>query len=681
MAELVALVNSAESVSAAVQNGADAVCVRISSPVSHGLSAEEFYGAGEFCRVRGVKIYADVDGFVSDESLSGTVAAIKNAWLSGADGIRVSDIGLVLSLRRALPDTPIHLSGKMNIHSPDGVRIAEAMGVSRVALSPELPASEIKNILIDASVEIELLTHGFLCPSYGGQCYLGAFSGDGSGRGQCSRECLSEYNTGTRNIYPFSMKDCCLAGYIEELSKVSAFLIDGTDRRPEYIAVLTSLYSRALQIGKLPSDDELNLLQSIQPVGLTDGYISGKKNDMFSPVSPLPDDSSPFLTAIRRGYLRREFQRVTVTFSAEVELGGPLRLAVQDDLGNIAVGEGGKSELAFHRELTQTMLQTELFKTAGTPFLCQNVRCKIQKGISLSQQDIAYVRDKVLAELMEKRKALSARSTGDFTVFPKIDNSPELPVLTVSVLHADQLSQQLLELAPPVVYVPLEEIYGNEDKIRQFTNTPGISVCAVLPCTIYEGETEEVKDMLVKAKSMGVTDVLVENIGHIMFVRQMGFNVRGGSGLNALSSGSLVALRSFKLSSVTLSTELSREEISKISKYVPSELVVYGRLPLMVTDNCIVRNITGTCSCDSFSGIADSTGMIMPLIKSHDCRNTLYSSKKLFLGRMSGEYMNSGLWGVRLAFTTENPRECAAITERFLGMGTFEPTAYTRGNF
>jgi putative protease len=370
-----------------------------------------------------------------------------------------------------------------------------------------------------------------------------------------------------------------------------------------------------------------------------------------------------------------------VTFSAEVELGGPLRLAVQDDLGNIAVGEGGKSELAFHRELTQTMLQTELFKTAGTPFLCQNVRCKIQKGISLSQQDIAYVRDKVLAELMEKRKALSARSTGDFTVFPKIDNSPELPVLTVSVLHADQLSQQLLELAPPVVYVPLEEIYGNEDKIRQFTNTPGISVCAVLPCTIYEGETEEVKDMLVKAKSMGVTDVLVENIGHIMFVRQMGFNVRGGSGLNALSSGSLVALRSFKLSSVTLSTELSREEISKISKYVPSELVVYGRLPLMVTDNCIVRNITGTCSCDSFSGIADSTGMIMPLIKSHDCRNTLYSSKKLFLGRMSGEYMNSGLWGVRLAFTTENPRECAAITERFLGMGTFEPTAYTRGNF
>lgn len=682
-AELISFVNTAEGVSAAVQNGADAVMVSLAAGSISGLSAAEFSGAAEFCRIRGVKIYAEFGAAVADSEVPSAVAALSDAWVSGADGIVLCDMGLLLSLRRALPETPIHLSGKLGIHSFDGIQAATAMGASRVILPQGLSLEDIESIAAASPLELAMTVHGFICPAGDRGCIFSAFSdGTSALRSRCSRECLKEYATGTKLQNPFTMKELCLAYKVSELSAagVSAFILDGTDRKPEYIAMLTSIYSSVVKLQKKPTEDELSVLGEIEPNnGFTEGALGD--GDVFSSPVPSAGDNSALLSTIRRSYLRREFQRVPVSFVADISLSGPLRLAVTDDRGNFASGEAGKSELAFHRELTQTSLQTELYKTGGTPFYCESVRCRVPKGLTIKSEVISSLRDKLLAELMEQRKPLGVRSVGAPFVLKKKENSSDIPVLTVSVLKVSQLSQRILELAPPFIYVPLDEALSGGEKLAPFISAEGIEVCAVLPPIISDRDKGDITAKLLNLRQLGISHVEVNSPWHTVFLRKLGFRVHGGMGLGIISSGILTAAGAFGLDSALLSPELTSLEVSSISKIIPTELMVYGRLPLMETDLCLIRNITGLCSCDSFSGISDSSGLVMPVMKARGCGNTVYSSKKLYLLHRSREYMTMGLWGVRLCFTTENVRECAAVTERFLGLGSFEPSSYTYGKF
>ena len=116
-----------------------------------------------------------------------------------------------------------------------------------------------------------------------------------------------------------------------------------------------------------------------------------------------------------------------------------------------------------------------------------------------------------------------------------------------------------------------------------------------------------------------------------------------------------------------------------LSKVIDTELIVYGRLPLMITENCIVFNRSGRHACDNVNLLTDRKGERFPVVKAPGCRNEILNSKKLFLADKKRDYERIGLWGARLAFTTENPRECVQVTERYMDKGPYEPNDYTRG--
>jgi putative protease len=111
--------------------------------------------------------------------------------------------------------------------------------------------------------------------------------------------------------------------------------------------------------------------------------------------------------------------------------------------------------------------------------------------------------------------------------------------------------------------------------------------------------------------------------------------VRGDFGLNIYNSYSLQVARDLGLISQALSFELRLEQIRDISKVIDTGIIAYGRLPLMITENCIVKNVTRTCSCDNFSGIKRPDGRHFPVVRSYGCRNTVLNSKKLFPGRQA----------------------------------------------
>ena len=253
------------------------------------------------------------------------------------------------------------------------------------------------------------------------------------------------------------------------------------------------------------------------------------------------------------------------------------------------------------------------------------------------------------------------------------------PELTVQVTSRDQITGRLLKLNPKVLYVPIHILTEDTGWTRELCKT--VNVCAVLPRILHDGELPSIKNALVNLRALGVSDALVGNLGHLLPVRESGLNVRGDFGLNLYNSVATNAMKELELRSATLSFEMTLPQIRDVSKAVPCELLVYGRMPLMVTENCLIKGKTGKCTCaQGPTKLTDKTGADFPVIKDGDsCRSILLNGKKLSLLDRQNDLGKLGIWATRLYFTTENPKEVDMVLHNYLAPTPFDPGACTRG--
>ncbi|MBR5382048.1 MAG: U32 family peptidase, partial [Oscillospiraceae bacterium] len=553
-------------------------------------------------------------------------------------------------------------------------------------LARELPKEEIEAICKASPIEIEVFAHGALCMCYSGQCYMSAVIGRRSGnRGLCAQPCRLPYASGARGSeYPLSLKDNCLIYEMRELERigVKCVKIEGRMRPPEYAAVVTGVYSRVIREGTPPTKEELAALETaFSRQGFTDGYFTDRRGPEMLGVreSGGTGETQKLFAAAKKHYLNNEFQRIPVWFVASVKEGAPIRLAGCDDRGHTAEAEGSVPEPAFHRELTQTSVQTQLYKTGGTPFICRGARSEVDPGLALPAAALNEMRRSVLKQLLRLRAGLDVRPEAPYSVPAPIPNGTAFPCFTVSVVREQQLSPELAALRPRVLYVPLEAADTWGRSLEPFLQDSGVSVCVALPRVLHGREKEDAARLLRRAKGLGITEALAGNLGHILFAANEGFAVRGDFGLNLYNSQSLAVAKDLQLLSATVSFEARMEQIRDLSKCMDTEMIVYGRLPLMITENCIVKNAAGVCSCRSFSGLTDRNGFLFPVLREYGCRSALYNSKKLFLADRAGDWKKIGLWGARLSFTTENRLECVSVAERYLGRSDYVPNGVTHG--
>lgn len=170
----------------------------------------------------------------------------------------------------------------MTVHSLDGVKQCADLGISRVVLSRELNRDQIAYICQNSPIEIEVFGHGALCMCYSGQCYFSSVIGGRSGnRGLCAQPCRLKYGwNGRADEYPLSLKDMSLASHLKELQDmgVACLKLEGRMKRPEYVAVVTGVYARALKEGRSPTQAELDALEQVfSRQGFTDSYFMGSK--------------------------------------------------------------------------------------------------------------------------------------------------------------------------------------------------------------------------------------------------------------------------------------------------------------------------------------------------------------------------------------------------------------------
>ena len=686
MLELLAPAGSMEALRAAVQNGANAVYLGSGSfnarQGAKNFTPQMLTEAVKYCHVRGVQVHLTLNTLVSDRETSDVCALIRHAANADVDAFIVQDLHIVQLCKQIAPHVPIHGSTQLTVHSLPGVLFCAALGMSRVVLSRELGRDEIGYICQNSPIEIEVFAHGALCMCYSGQCYLSAAIGGRSGnRGRCAQPCRQSYGYGRwEDKYPLSLKDNCLVNYLKDLEAmgVASLKLEGRMKRPEYVAAVTGVYRAAIDSGVVTKDMMQTLHAAFNRQGFTDGYYTGRTGQGMFGVREDKYDDAKWLQAARQTYETTENSLVKVRFDAHITYEGTY-LTVTDPEGRSCRVRGAAAETARNRALTAEELEARLSKTGGTPYLCESVTAHIDSGLTLSAAAINALRRDALNQLTAIRARRDRPQLGRPARQPHYDGRREHPGLTVQVTTKEQITGRLIKMKPEVLYVPLHILVL--DPVFAHELNRKVNVAVVLPRIVHDSELNRLKDDLKLVRQMGIKEALVGNLGLLIPAKELGFHLRGDFGLNLYNSGSVNLMRELKMRSATLSFEMTLPQIRDVSKAVPSEILVYGRTPLMLTENCLIRGRTGQCTCHlAPAKLTDKTGAEFPIIRDgNSCRSVLLNGKKLNLLDRQDDLSKLGLWATRVYFTTENPKEVDRVLGQVLNPAPFDPGASTRG--
>ncbi len=673
MTELLAPAGSKEALVAAVQSGADAVYLGVDEfnarRGARNFSPEQLHDAAAYCHLRGVRVYLTLNTLLADRELRQLANVGRIASEAGVDAILVQDWGVLDTLRRVVPDMPLHASTQMTVHTLSGVREAAALGLKRAVLARELSREEIAELCRESPIELEVFVHGALCMCYSGQCAMSAVIGQRSGnRGLCAQPCRLPYN----GAHPLSLRDNCLADYVPELEGlgVACLKIEGRMKRPEYVAAVTGIYSRLLHEHRRPTDEErAQLAEAFSRDGFTDGYYTGRKGAAMFGVRPAnarwPEE---WFSQLRAEYERENTRAVPVRFAALVAADQPATLLAADLDGNQVTVTGATPEPARTHSLTVEEAEQRLRKTGGTAFSVTECIVRVGDGLSLSAASLNALRRDALAALEAQRIAVPERRVNAFVQPEPADEHLAPPAFTVSLQSAEQLSDRLVDARPEMVYLPVDQFDGL-DLLPYLDRT---RFCAVLPRIYRTRDEQALRAFLQNAARRGVSAVGIGNLGHLVLARDYNLEKRGDLSLNVFNSAALRLLKDCGLDTVALSFELRREQIRDLQKYLPCEAVVYGRLPLMIAENHI--------EADKDNCLTDRVGERFPVIEVYGGRSEIENAKTLYLADRD-DWRDLGLSLARLRFTTETAEECADILRALVENAPCPPAGMTRGLF
>ncbi len=687
MMELLAPAGGFDSLIAAVQTGADAVYMGFGAfnarRSAKNFTDGEFASAVAYCHLRGVRVFLTLNTLLTDRELVQAAESLRKASAMGVDAILVQDWGLLALAREIVPDVPLHASTQMSLFTLGGANEAAALGMERVVLARELSRDEVREICAGCPAQVEIFGHGALCMCYSGQCEMSAVVGERSGnRGACAQPCRLPYGVDgpCRGGHPLSLKDANLSAYLAEMEEmgVDCLKLEGRMKRPEYVAVITGIYRRLMDEKRRPTAEESRQLeQAFSRSGFTDGYWLGKKGPQMFGTRPenAPEPKELFAAARETYENGRENRKIPVNLRLTVRRGQPVRLGGACSVNGgaaFAMGTGAVPEEARNRAVTVEELRQRLSKTGGTVFTADRIEIELDEGLTVPASAVNGLRRELLEELARRREDIPARRDLPVPPLPDAPAGRQAMRFTCSVLKAEQVTAALLAEKPAIVYVPIEEL----DKLDAGLDWGETELCAVLPRVFRTADEAPLRQLLQRHPEVSVS---VGNLGHLPIVRGLGRTLRGDCGLNIFNSRALLFWQAQGLDSAAVSFELRWQQIRDLKKYLPCEAVVYGRLPLMVTENCVTRCSVG-CTHGAGSVLTDRTGAQFPVTCGYGCRCEIQNSKTLFLADKP-EMQRCGLTYGRLRFTTETPEQCVRVLRRYRDGGDWTPEDLTRGLF
>lgn len=672
-AEILAPAGGYDALVAAVRCGANAVYLGGKALNARrnasNFSDEELREAVAYCHARNVKVYLTLNTLVADSELETAYDAIECACNSHADALILQDIGLVSLVRQVCPDMPMHASTQMSVQSIEGVRELEKMGFARVVLPRELSESEIAAIAAKTDMELEYFVHGALCMCVSGQCLMSSVLGGRSGnRGLCAQPCRLPFGINGKGGNALSLKDLSLVDELRRLEEagVCSFKIEGRMKRPEYVAAAVTACKNSLN-----NINDYNINEALRAVfsrsGFTKGYFEGKLGkDMFG-VRRKEDveGAAPVLSSLARLY---DVEKPLLPADMELKFkrSEPLTLKVSA-CGKTAAVTGDIPSEAVNKAVTEEELRDRLAKCGGTQFFAGDISIDLDEGLNAPASAINRLRRQALTELdgeLAKGRDIPFTRTERFTA----PHRAERMKLHARFFSEASVPDSLDGLAR--VILPIET---SPETLKRVLDS-GAQAAVEIPSAVFSNADKYVKK-LTELKENGLSLAWACGLDGVGVARRAGLRFACGFGMNIFNSVSVSEAAALGAEDCLLSCEVSLAQAAHIGGKLPRGLMIYGRIPLMMTRNCPVATKLTCAECGGRSYLLDRMGVRFPVRCKNGCSFVL-NSRPLWLADKLNDIRNVD-YGL-LWFTDESKEECTRVISDYRRGGAPQGE-FTRG--
>ena len=680
--EILAPVGNEEMLRAAVFSGADAVYLGFSGfnarTSANNFNADTLKDAVAFCHARGVAVHVALNTTVYGGELPALEQAIRAVAASGADAVICQDLAVATLIGKIAPQLPRHGSTQMSVHSLQGALKLKELGFTRVVLARELSMPEVEHITKHCGIETECFVHGALCMCVSGQCYMSAFLGGRSGnRGSCAGPCRLPFEANALpegkpgRLHHLSLKDNSVIDKLDKLQAlgVASAKIEGRLRTPEYVAAAVS----ACLAGREGRAYDRDLLKNaFSRSGFTSGYLDGKINGtMFGVRSEADAEQTKKTLPMLRELYRRERSRVPVKMKLEIEEGGE-KLTVTDADGSRAFAYGDAEPQPARTDPTES-LHRSLAKTGGTPFAVENDDITVEMDGGpwfIPGGAVNELRREALDALLKKREVLRPWPTTD-------EHVPALPLRTLPPHRTLRARFESWEQVPERALDGIEYLILPIAQADRVPREWRAKTLLELPRVMFGKLEEDTARRIAATQDAGFAGYEVSNIAHLRLCR--GLPMSGSFGLNITNQLAAQFYADNGLGSMLILPEVKDSDISTIApthngRPVPTGVLVYGHMPLMITRACPLQNIHDCAHCDKTGVLTDRKAKKFPVRCGLGVR-TIYNPVPIYMGDKPGALTVD--YSVAY-FTLESREEAAKILEMIRTHAPFEGD-FTRG--
>ena len=696
--ELLAPAGNYEALIGALAAGADAVYLGGNAfgarAYADNFTKEEICDGIRYAHVLRKKIYLTVNTLIKEREFTFLYDFLLPFYENGLDGVIIQDIGVFSFIKEHFPGLELHVSTQMTITGVYGASLLKKFGACRVVPARELSLLEIKEIKDKVGIEVEAFVHGAMCYCYSGQCLFSSILGGRSGnRGRCAQPCRLPYRVdGGPESFSISMKDMCTIELLPELIEagIDSFKIEGRMKRPEYAAGVTAVYRKYIDFyyrckaeGK-PKEyyvdqqdlEQLNTLY-IRSERSEGYYHQHNGKNMITLSSPSYSGSNEvLLEQIRNKYLVQK-QDITVKMKAFFRTGTNALLTLSGN-GICVEVKGGMVQKAIKQPLSKEKIREQLIKSGGTCFSVDSADLDLDDDIFMPVSAINQLRRDGLAALEEaiirgngfvslERKALPYRE-GKVCGCRGRQNKPEIHVL---VSNSAQLKAAMEE---DVTRIYIDKIKPDEELLHElalYKEKKQVQFYLAFPYIVRKGSLKFLEGVYAALCSSVFDGALVRNLETIAFLENTGNKkpVTADSCLYAWNSHAYFFMRE-KAEEVYAPIELNSYELKDIQNAVSGDksifsVIVYGRIPMMVTAGCLMKTTKECRNTSGFCTLSDRYQKQFPVYNDcSSCYNIIYNCVPLSLHKI---FAHDHLKPVnyRLDFTTENQDETKKIIEYF----------------
>lgn len=644
---------------------------------AENFSGEELSEAIKKAHFFGVDVFVTMNTLLLDRELPEALRFAELLYMNDVDALIVTDPGFAAAAKKRFPGLRLHASTQCSVHNASGAALMASRGFDRVVLARECSADDVDRIMSEfPDIEYETFVHGALCVCTSGMCEYSANMGGRSGnRGECAQPCRLPDSGG---VYRLSLKDNCLAGHMERIcrSGITSLKVEGRMKSPEYVYGVGTVYRRLIDEGRDATEEEIGQLSRIfSRSGFTDAYYRGAPGaDMLGVRTDEDKKNTEEAESEIKQRLNRDKRRIPVSVRAAIRAGTVCELSLS--AGNETVTVYGQiPDLAKTSPLTKEDVVKNLCKFGNTPFSVDpaSFSLTLEDGLSLPVSAVNSLRRTAAARLEEAIRVTVHKDRAPVEVRDQPAEKRQDREGSFQIVHfvrsAGIPDRNHLAMFSHV-YLPIDEYLNAPMTARDVTD--GVE----LPPVVMAHEYTLLEEMLIRVKLCGVKNVMASNVGGLRLALKYGFNVSGGLQMNVYNSKTAEVLSAEGFSSLIMSPELNIAQMRAITASSPvrTGAAVYGKLPQMILEKCMIRDMAGTssplhkceaCGDGQFRYFTDRTGEKVPVCRQFIHRNAVYNPVPVYMADKQDAISGGAVGDMHFFFTDESPEEAAEIIDAY----------------